>query len=184
MFPNEEVKDVAAFRKLVSKDIEKQYNEQCEILYVNEVHKQLVDNFTAALPEAFLKRWILNREEGKEVTAESLEEQWAEKYVPSMRWEMVDAELNKLKKLEPTHREVLDYIKEILGENDNLQEGEDEKARDERLEQAAQSIAKERQNVQSIIDRLYSRNSFALYKEQLKPEAEKISIKDFGEKVK
>lgn len=184
VFPNEEVKDVAAFRKLVSKDIEKQYNEQCEILYVNEVHKQLVDNFTAALPEAFLKRWILNREEGKEVTAESLEEQWAEKYVPSMRWEMVDAELNKLKKLEPTHREVLDYIKEILGENDNLQEGEDEKARDERLEQAAQSIAKERQNVQSIIDRLYSRNSFALYKEQLKPEAEKISIKDFGEKVK
>lgn len=183
VFPNEEVKDVAAFRKLVGKDIEKQYNEQCEILYVNEVHKQLLDNFTAELPEAFLKRWILSRGE-KDVTAESLEEQWADKYVPSFRWEMVDAALNKLKKLEPTQREVLDYIKNILREGDTLQEGEDEKAQDARLEQTAQSIAKERQNVQNIIDRLYSHNSFLLFSEQMKPEAEKISIKEFGEKVK
>ncbi len=183
VFPNDEVKDLAAFRKLVSKDIEKQYNEQCEIFFVNEVHKQLLDNFTAEMPEAFLKRWILSREE-KEMTMETLEEQWADKYVPSLRWEMVDSALNKIKKLEPSQRDVLDYIKNILREGDVKQEGEDDKAQDARLEQAAQSIAKERQNVQNIIDRLYSHNSFLLYSEQLKPEAEKISIKEFGEKIK
>lgn len=183
VFPNDEVKDLAAFRKLVSKDIEKQYNEQCEIFFVNEVHKQLLDNFTAEMPEAFLKRWILSREE-KEMTMETLEEQWADKYVPSLRWEMVDSALNKIKKLEPSQRDVLDYIKNILREGDVMQEGEDDKAQDARLEQAAQSIAKERQNVQNIIDRLYSHNSFLLYNEQLKPEAEKITIKEFGEKIK
>ncbi|MBR6418006.1 MAG: trigger factor [Bacteroidales bacterium] len=183
VFPNDEVKDLAAFRKLVSKDIEKQYNEQCEIFFVNEVHKQLLDNFTAEMPEAFLKRWILSREE-KEMTMETLEEQWADKYVPSLRWEMVDSALNKIKKLEPSQRDVLDYIKNILREGDVKQEGEDDKAQDARLEQAAQSIAKERQNVQNIIDRLYSHNSFLLYNEQLKPEAEKITIKEFGEKIK
>lgn len=183
VFPNDEVKDLAAFRKLVSKDIEKQYNEQCEIFFVNEVHKQLLDNFTAEMPEAFLKRWILSRED-KEMTMETLEEQWADKYVPSLRWEMVDSALNKIKKLEPSQRDVLDYIKNILREGDVKQEGEDDKAQDARLEQAAQSIAKERQNVQNIIDRLYSHNSFLLYNEQLKPEAEKITIKEFGEKIK
>ncbi|MCR5065689.1 MAG: trigger factor [Bacteroidales bacterium] len=183
VFPNDEVKDLAAFRKLVSKDIEKQYNEQCEIFFVNEVHKQLLDNFTAEMPEAFLKRWILSREE-KEMTMETLEEQWADKYVPSLRWEMVDSALNKIKKLEPSQRDVLDYIKNILREGDVKQEGEDDKAQDARLEQAAQSIAKERQNVQNIIDRIYSHNSFLLYNEQLKPEAEKITIKEFGEKIK
>lgn len=183
VFPNDEVKDLAAFRKLVSKDIEKQYNEQCEIFFVNEVHKQLLDNFTAEMPEAFLKRWILSREE-KEMTMETLEEQWADKYVPSLRWEMVDSALNKIKKLEPSQRDVLDYIKNILREGDVKQEGEDDKAQDARLEQAAQSIAKERQNVQNIIDRLYSHNSFLLYNEQLKPEVEKITIKEFGEKIK
>ena len=183
VYPNQEVKDLAAFRKLVSKDLEKTYNEQCEILYVNEVHKQLIDNFTDAMPEAFLKRWILSRnEEG--VTAESLEEQWADKYVPSLKWEMVDSALNSIKSLHPSHNEIVDYIKGILRENDVMQEGEDAKAQDTRLEQAAQSIAKDNKNVQNIIDRLYSQNSFALYNEQLKPEAEKITIKDFGEKIK
>ena len=118
------------------------------------------------------------------MTMETLEEQWADKYVPSLRWEMVDSALNKIKKLEPSQRDVLDYIKNILREGDVKQEGEDDKAQDARLEQAAQSIAKERQNVQNIIDRLYSHNSFLLYNEQLKPEAEKITIKEFGEKIK
>lgn len=183
VFPGQNVKDMAAFRKLVGKDIEKQYNEQCDIMYVNEVHKQLIDNFTAEMPEQFLKRWILSRDE-KDLTAETLEEQWAEKYLPSLRWEMVDSALNKIKPLEPSKKDVLNYIKDILREGDTLQEGEDEKAQDARLEEAAQSIAKESQNVQNIYDRLYSKNSCELYKEQLKPEAEKITIKDFGEKIK
>ena len=97
---------------------------------------------------------------------------------------MVDSALNKIKRLEPSQNDILDYIKNILREGDVKQEGEDDKAQDARLEQAAKSIAKERQNVQNIIDRLYSRNSFQLYNEQIKPEPEKITIKEFGEKIK
>ena len=183
VFPKEEIKDVAAFRKLLSKDMEKNYNEQAEILYVNAVRKQLIDNFDAPMPEAFLKRWILGRGDNKELTAETLEAEWAEKYLPSLKWEMVDGALNKIKTLEPTQNEIVDYIKDILRQNDVAKDGEDDKAREERLEQSARSIAGDRQNVQQIVDRLYSRNSCALFKEQLKPEAEKITIKEFSEKI-
>ncbi|MCR4815590.1 MAG: trigger factor [Bacteroidales bacterium] len=183
VFPKEEIKDVAAFRKLLSKDMEKNYNEQAEFLYVNAVRKQLIDNFDAPMPEAFLKRWILGRGDNKELTAETLEAEWAEKYLPSLKWEMVDGALNKIKTLEPTQNEIVDYIKDILRQNDVAKDGEDDKAREERLEQSARSIAGDRQNVQQIVDRLYSRNSCALFKEQLKPEAEKITIKEFSEKI-
>lgn len=183
VFPKEEIKDVAAFRKMLSKDMEKNYNEQAEILYVNAVRKQLIDNFDAPMPEAFLKRWILGRGDNKELTAETLEAEWAEKYLPSLKWEMVDGALNKIKTLEPTQNEIVDYIKDILRQNDVAKDGEDDKAREERLEQSARSIAGDRQNVQQIVDRLYSRNSCALFKEQLKPEAEKITIKEFSEKI-
>ena len=183
VFPKEEVKDVAAFRKLLSKDMEKNYNEQAEILYVNAVRKQLIDSFDAPMPETFLKRWILGRGDNKELTAETLDAEWAEKYLPSLKWEMVDGALNKIKTLEPTQNEIVDYIKDILRQNDVAKEGEDDKAREERLEQSARSIASDRQNVQQIVDRLYSRNSCALFKEQLKPEAEKITIKEFSEKI-
>lgn len=183
VFPNEEVKDVAAFRKMLGKEIEKGYNEQAEVLYVNEVRKQLIDNFSAPIPEAFLKRWILSRDD-KGMTAESLEADWAEKYLPSLKWEFVDGALNKIKTIEPTENDIVDYVKDILRKNDTLKDGEDEKARETRLEQSARTIAKDRQNVQQIVDRLYAQNTYALFKEQLKPEAEKVTIKEFGEKVK
>ena len=183
VFPKEKVKDLAAFRKLLSKDMEKSYNEQADILYVNEVRKQLLDNFSATLPEAFLKRWILSRDE-KGLTAETLEAEWSEKYLPSMRWELVDAALNKIKPIEPTHIEIVNYVKDVLRKNEEPQKGEDEKAFETRLEQSAQTIAKDRQNVQQIVDRLYAQKTCELFKEQLKPEAEKVTIKDFSEKLK
>ena len=183
VFPGETVKDLAAFRKMLGKELEKSYNEQADIFYVNEVRKQLIDNFTAPIPEAFLKRWIANRGD-KDVTAESVEAEWAEKYLPSLKWEMVDNALNKIKSIEPTQNDIVDYVKDILSKNDTAQEGEDEKAREERLEQSARTIAKDRQNVQQIVDRLYAQNTCALFKEQLKPEPEKVTIKEFAEKVK
>ncbi len=183
VFPGEGINDVDKFRKALSAQIDKANDEQCQILYVNQVRKQLLDNFDAPIPEAFLKRWILSRSE-KDVTAESIEKEWADKYLPSLKWEFVDSALNKIKNIEPTQNDIVDYVKDILRKNEPLKEGEDEKQADERLEQAARTIAQDRKNVQQIIDKLYVDNTFALFKEQLNPEVEKVSAKEFSERAK
>lgn len=185
VFPGEEVKDAAAFRKKIAEQIDKANDEQCQILFVNQVRKQLLDNFDAELPEAFLKRWILSRSDDKNVTAETIESEWADKYVPSLKWEILDAALNKIQSIEPTQNEIVDYIKDILRKTDGQpQEGEDDKQADARIEQAARTIAQDRQNVQQIVDKLYVQKTFALFKEQLKPEVEKVSAKEFAERCK
>ena len=183
VFPGKGIKDASAFRKAVARQIEEANDEQCHILYVNQVRKQLLDNFDAPMPEAFLKRWILSRGD-KDLTAEKLDEEWNEKYLPSLKWEILDAALNKIQSIEPTQNEIVDEIKSILRRNDTLQEGEDEKKQDERLEQSARSIAADRANVQQIVDRLYVNKTFDLFKAQAKPETEKISAKDFAERAK
>ncbi len=182
VFPGEDIKDADKFRKAISAQIEKANDEQCQILFVNQVRKQLIDNFDAPIPEAFLKRWILSRSD-KDVTAESIENEWADKYLPSLKWEFVDAALNKIKTIEPTQNDIVDYVKDILRKNETPKEGEDEKQVEERLEQAARTIAQDRKNVQQIVDKLYVDNTFALFKEQLKPEVEKVSAKEFSERV-
>lgn len=184
VFPGEGIKDADAFRKAVSAQIEKANDEQCQILFVNQVRKQLIENFDATMPEAFLKRWILSRSDDKNITAETIEAEWAEKYVPSLKWELVDGALNEIKSIEPTQNEVVDYIKDILRKTDVMKDGEDEKQQDERLEQAARTIAQDRQNVQQIIDKLYVDKTFALFQEQLKPEVEKVSAKEFSDRCK
>ncbi len=185
IFPGEGIKTVDKFRKAISAQIEKANDEQCQILYVNQVRKQLLDNFDAPMPEAFLKRWILSRNQDKNVTAETIEEQWADTYVPSLKWEMIDGAFNKIKDIDPTQNEIVDAVKDIIRRTDGEpQEGETPEQAEERLEQAARTIAQDRRNVQQIIDKLYVEKTFALLKEQLNPEVEKVSAKEFAERCK
>ena len=183
VFPGADIKDAAAFKKKVTEEINKANDEQCEILYVNQVRKALLDNFSAQLPEAFLKRWILSRG-GKDVTAQSIEDDWAEKYLPSLKWEIIDTELNKIQSIEPTHIEIVDEVKNILRSSMPMNEGEDEKAYSERLEQTAQTIAKDGKNMGQLVDKLYVRKTAKLFREKLNPEVEKISAKEFAERAK
>jgi trigger factor len=183
VFPGQEVKDEAAFRKLLQKEIEKANNEQSDYLFVNQVRKALLDNFTAPLPEAFLKRWFASRGE-KEMTPESIEADWNDKYVPSLKWELIEAKLEEISPVEPTSNQIVDYIKDILRRNDHKPEGEKPAETEDRLEKAARSIAADRKNISQVIDRLYADNLAKLFKEQVKPEVEKVSAKEFAERAK
>ena len=79
---------------------------------------------------------------------------------------------------------MVDYIKDILRRNDNKPEGEKKEETEQRLEQAARSIAADRKNVQQVADRLYAENLAKLFKDQLKPTVEKVSAKEFAERAK
>lgn len=183
VFPGQEVKDADAFRKLLQGEIEKANNEQSDYLFVNQVRQALIDQFSAPLPEAFLKRWFASRGE-KEMTPESIESDWTEKYLPSLKWELIEAKLEEIQPVEPTNNQIVDSIKEILRRNDTPVEGETSEQAEQRLEQAARTIAADRQNTRTLVDRIYADNLAKVLKEQVKPEVEKVSAKEFGERAK
>ena len=183
IFPGQKIKDADAFSKAMKKEIEKANGEQSDYLFVNQVRKALLDQFTAPLPEDFLKRWFASRGE-KDMTPESIEADWQEKYVPSLKWELIEAKLEEIQPVEPTSNQIVDYIKDILRRNDQKVEGETKEKAEERLEQAARSIAADRQNTRQIVDRLYADNLAKIFKDQVKPEVEKVSAKEFGERAK
>ena len=183
VFPGQGIKELDKFRKAISAQIDKANNEQCQILFVNQVRKQLLDNFSATMPEAFLKRWILSRNNDKNITAETIEKDWAETYVPSLKWEFIDNALNKIQSIEPTQNEIVDYVKDVLRRSGSKQEDEDEAKYEERLEQSARTIAQDRNNVRQIVDKLTIDKTFALFKEKLNPEVEKVTAKEFGERA-
>ena len=181
VFPGQNIKELDKFRKAVSSQIEKANDEQCQILFVNQVRKQLLDNFNATMPEAFLKRWILSRNSDKNVTAETIEKEWADTYLPSLKWELLDNSLNKIQSIEPTQNEIVDYVKDILRNSSAKQEDEDDAKYEERLEQTARSIAQDHNNVRQIVDKLTVDKTYVLFKEKVNPDVEKVSSKDFND---
>lgn len=178
VFPGQTVKDEASFRKLLQKEIEKANAQQSDYLYVNQVRKALLDLFEAPLPESFLKRWFASRGD-KEMTVEKIEADWNDKYLPSLKWELIESKLETLSPLQPTNNQIVDHIKDILRRNDTKLEGESAEQAEQRLEQAARSIAADKNNISQLVDSLYADNLCKLFKEQLKPETEKVSAKEF-----
>lgn len=183
VFPGQTFKDEAAFRKALQKEIEKANNEQSDWLYVNQVRQALVDGFDAKLPESFLKRWFASRGD-KDVTPETIEADWTEKYLPSLKWELIESKLEAIQPVEPTNNQIVDYIKDVLRRNDTPAADEKKEQTEERLEKAARSIAADRQNVGQVVDRIYADNLAKIFKGQLKPVVEKVSAKEFGERAK
>jgi trigger factor len=183
VFPGQQIKDEAAFRKLIQKEIEKANNEQSDYLFVNQVRKALLDQFTAPLPENFLKRWFASRGE-KDMTPQTIEADWNDKYLPSLKWELIEAKLEEIAPVNPTSNQIVDYIKDILRRNDQPVEGETKEKTEERLEQAARSIAADRKNIGQLTDRIFADNLCKIFKDQLKPEVEKVSAKEFAERAK
>lgn len=183
VFPGQTVKDEAAFRKLLQKEIEKANAEQSDYLFVNQVRKALLDQFSAPLPENFLKRWFATRGD-KDMTPEKIEADWNDKYVPSLKWELIESKLEEISPVEPTNNQIVDYIKDILRRNDRPVEGETKEQAEDRLEKAARSIAADRKNIGQVVDRLYADNLSKLFKDQVKPEVEKVSAKEFAERAK
>lgn len=183
VFPGQGITELDKFRKAISAQIDKANDEQCQILFVNQVRKQLLDNFSATMPEAFLKRWILSRNNDNNVTAESIEKDWADTYVPSLKWEFIDNAINKIQSIEPTQNEIVDAIKDILRRSGSKPEGEDDAKYEEGLEQSARTIAQDRNNVRQIVDKLTIDKTFALFKEKINPEMEKVTAKEFGERA-
>ncbi|MBR1798325.1 MAG: hypothetical protein IJ761_00290 [Bacteroidales bacterium] len=183
VFPEEKIADEKAFRKALHTEIEKANDLQSDYLFVNQVRKSLVDNFTATLPEAFLKRWFASRGE-KDLTMETIEARWESEYLPSLKWELIESKLEKIQPIEPTQNQIVDYIKSVLRTNDRAVEGETDEQKEQRLENSARSIAADRQNIRGIIDRLYAENLAKVLKEQIKPETVKVSVKEFEELAK
>ena len=182
VFPGQKIKDADAFTKAMKKEFEKANAEQSDYLYVNQVRKALVDNFDKPLPENFLKRWFASRGD-KDMTPESIEADWNDKYLPSLKWELIQSKLEEIQTVEPTSNQIVDAIKDILRRNDSPVDGETKEQTEDRLEKAARSIAADRNNVGQLTDRLYAENLAKLFKAQLKPEVEKVSAKEFAERA-
>lgn len=183
MYPGAGITTAEQFKKAIKKDIEESYARQCDIMYVNDVEKWLLDNFNTELPTNFLQRYIADRGE-KDQTLEEVVNNWETKYLPSIKVEILEENLGKEGNITPSHADVVKEVSNILKQRDAKKDDESDEDFEKRISEMAETIAKDRQNVEQIYGRLRGEMMFKLFSEKAKPAAEKISIKEFVEKAR
>lgn len=93
VYPNEDLKTEEEFRNKISEDLEKHFASDTDNQFLNDAIDELLKTTTIELPDDFMKRWLVESNEGK-ITAQQVEEQY-DSYGKSVRWSLIENKLRE-----------------------------------------------------------------------------------------
>ncbi|MBR6879311.1 MAG: trigger factor [Bacteroidales bacterium] len=94
IFPNQEIKDLDAFRAAVKEEMEKQYTSETDRILLTKMIDGLIDNTPFNLPDEFLKRWITENNQGR-LSAEDVEKNYETNYKKGLQWQLIEDRIVK-----------------------------------------------------------------------------------------
>jgi trigger factor len=110
IFPDKEIKELDAFKQAVKAEMEKQHEAEADPILFNKMIDELVAAVKFDLPDAFMKRWIVDNSQGK-LNAEEVEKNYEKDYVKGLRWQLIEDSIAKANpELIITDEEVKNYV--------------------------------------------------------------------------
>ena len=152
IFPNKEIKDLDAFKQAVKAEMGKQHEAETDPILFNKMVDELVAAVKFDLPDAFLKRWLVENSRGQ-LTAEDMEKNYEKDYVKGLRWQLIeDAIVKANPELIINDEEVKDFVlKQIFPGIDYASLEDDMKAN---LDKIAANYLKDERQVEQIKNQL------------------------------
>ena len=152
IFPDQEIKDLDAFKAAVKAEMEKQHEAEIDPILFNKMIDELVAAVRFDLPDAFMKRWIVDNSQGN-ISAEDIEKNYEKDYVKGLRWQLIeDAIVKANPELIIKDEEVKDFVlKQIFPGIDYATLEDDMKAN---LDKIAANYLKDEKQVNNLKNQL------------------------------
>lgn len=169
------IKSVEEFRDRVKTDIENQLKGHSDYRFtIDAREKVLKKNEEVALPEAFLKRWILAV--NKDMKAEDVEKDF-EGYRDEFKWQVLKSAIIREFGLKIEEEDLKAVAREVAAAQ--LQQYGLYGLSDEQLDGFAVKLLQDEKQRQHLYERAVDNKVFAAIKENVKTEEEEISMADF-----
>ena len=181
IFPNQEIKDLDAFKKAVKAEMEKQHEAETDPILFNKMIDELVAAVKFDLPDAFLKRWIVENSQGK-ISIEDVEKNYEKDYVKGLRWQLIEDSIASANpELIIKDEEVKDFVlKQIFPGIDYATLEDDMKAN---LDKIAANYLKDQQQVSGLKNQLADVKMTAFLKGKMNINYEETTSADFMKKL-
>ena len=181
IFPDKEIKDLDAFKKAVKAEMEKQHEAETDPILFNKMIDELVAAVKFDLPDAFMKRWIVDNSQGK-ISAEDIEKNYENDYVKGLRWQLIeDAIVKANPELIIKDEEVKDFVlKQIFPGIDYATLEDDMKAN---LDKIAANYLKDEQQVNGLKNQLADIKMTAFLKGKMNINYAETTSADFVKKL-
>jgi len=181
IFPKEEIKDLDAFKQAVKDEMEKQFVAETDPILFNKMIDELVAAAKFDLPDAFLKRWIVENSQGK-ISAEDVEKNYEKDYVKGLRWQLIEDSIASANpELIVTDEELKQFVlKQIFPGIDYDTMEDDMKAN---LDKIAANYLKDAQQVEHLKNQLADIKMTAFLKGKMNINYTETNYKDFMKKL-
>ena len=177
LFGEGKVKDDAEFTAAVTERLKANYKEEADYRLSKDIRDYLVDKANVALPEEFLKRWLLEANEGK-FTKEEIDKDF-DAFKQDFKWDLVRGYLMgkydlkvEEKEVEEAARAFTAYQYAMYGMGN---------VPDEILDDAAKRVLSDRKQVRRMIENVEDRKVIDAVREKIKLAHKKITVAKFRE---
>ena len=175
VYPESGITTTEEFRERIRQEAASAFEADTDKLFVNSAVQQLIKDANIILPDAYMKRLLIENNEGK-ITAEAIEAEY-DHYAESMRWQLIENKIIRDHNLVVTDLEIRNFIKGYFKPGNSLADIDPEM--EKRFDTIADTIMKNKEEVQKVNNKLYEQKLNALMKSTLKLVEKEISYEEF-----
>lgn len=175
LFGKDKINSVTELKERIKTDSEKQFQQQSDQKFLNDVTEYLLESTKFDLPGSFLQRWMQTAGE-EPMDADQARSEY-EKSEKSMRYQLIEGKLIEENKLQVTFDELKEYSKNMI-KGQMAQFGQMDPS-DEELESIAARILSNKEEVRRLSEQLVSQKLLNLYKTEVNVKTKNITYDDF-----
>lgn len=169
------VTTVTELKDKIKADSEKQFAQQGDQKFLNDVTEYLVENTKFDLPASFLQRWMQTAGE-EQMDADQAKDEY-EKSEKSMRYQLIEGKLIEKHNLQVTFDDLKAFSKEMI-KVQMAQFGQMDPSEKE-LDDIAARILSNKEEIKRLSEQLMSQKLLELYKKEVNVKVKEMTYDDF-----
>jgi trigger factor len=174
IYPGVEIADEAELLAQIKKDAAGSFVTESDKKFFNDAVKVLLEESGIQLPDEFLKRWLIDVNQGK-TSAEEIQNHYND-YARSMRWQLIENRMIKEYGIEVTEEDIKNVFRGYF-QRPGSSEMDEEMMR--RIDGIVDSFMKNKEDVRRINDQIFEQKLMAILKEKITTEVKSMNYEDF-----
>ena len=175
LFGPKVVTSVAELKDKIKEDAEKQFEQQSNQKFLNDVTEALIDNTKFDLPAEFLKKWIQSAGENP-LTPEQAEEEYA-RSEKGLRYQLIEGKIIFENGLQTTFEELKAFTSELI-KKQMAQFGQMDPT-DEDVQGIVARVLSNQDEVKRLSEQVMSEKMLNLFKEKVSAKTKEVNYEDF-----
>jgi len=175
VYPGENIETVEQYRERIRRDASASFAQETDKIFFNKATDALVKATEFDLPDEFLKRWLLEYNDGK-YTAEQIEKDYTS-FRESMKWQLIENRIIRENDIKVSDEDIKTYIRTVMLRRVGTEFVDPEM--EKKYDSIVDAFMQNKEQVQRINDQLYNARLHGLFKTKLNVVKKEVSYDEY-----